>query len=87
MTRRLAASLQKKFGAILTSQKTFFHFGSLPAHAFPPRVCEIPGTCDLTLENVSQACCESAEKVCVDSNKPGNFSHFGSLPAHALPPT
>ena len=60
------------------------------ACAFPYLGCAKFGTplvCDLTLSNDSQACCESAEKVWADTNKPGNFSRSGCVPTDTLPPS
>ena len=77
MTRRLAASLQKKFGPILTSQKFFPTLGpGLRMRLLRPKFGALQ-VCDLTLANDSQGCRESAEKVWADSNKPGNFLTLG----------
>ena len=65
MTRRLAASLQKKFGPILKSKETFPTLDSHLRMRLPiPRVREVwtPKDCDPTFVNHSQACCECAEK-------------------------
>ena len=77
MTRTLAASLQKKFGPILTSQLFFLTLGPFLRMRFlRPKKGEIRVSFfgDIPLENDSQACCESAEKVWADSNKPANLS-------------
>ena len=90
MTRRLAESLQKKFGPIITGQETLPTLVFACACASSDLECAKFGTlyvCNLMLANDSQGCCKSAEKVWADSNKPEIFYLFGSLPARALPAT